>query len=46
MPVVPIAGTKRERWLEQNVAALDLELDAADLAELDPLGDQLVGSRH
>ena len=46
MPVVPIPGTKRISYLEQNVAALDLELTADDLAELDPLGDQVVGARY
>ena len=44
--IVPIPGTKRVKWLEQNVAALDVELDAADLAELDPLGDKVVGARY
>lgn len=33
--VVPIPGTTRLPHLEQNVAALDLALDAADLAQLD-----------
>jgi len=46
IPVVPIPGTKRVRWLEQNVAALDLTLDTDALAELDPLGDQVVGARY
>jgi aryl-alcohol dehydrogenase-like predicted oxidoreductase len=46
VPVVPIPGTKRVKWLEQNVAALDLELTAEDLAELDPLADQVVGGRY
>ncbi|HEU5006703.1 MAG TPA: aldo/keto reductase [Jatrophihabitantaceae bacterium] len=44
--VVPIPGTKRIKWLEQNVAALDVVLDADDLAELDPLGDRVVGARY
>jgi aryl-alcohol dehydrogenase-like predicted oxidoreductase len=44
--IVPIPGTKRVKWLEQNVASLDVHLDAADLAELDPLGDQVVGARY
>jgi aryl-alcohol dehydrogenase-like predicted oxidoreductase len=44
--VVPIPGTKRTKWLEQNVGALDVQLTAADLAELDPLGDQVVGARY
>ena len=46
VPVVPIPGTKRVKWLEQNVAALDVTLTADDLAVLDPLGDQVVGARY
>ena len=46
IPVVPIPGTKRIKWLEQNVAAAELELTEADLAELDALGDQVVGARY
>jgi aryl-alcohol dehydrogenase-like predicted oxidoreductase len=33
--VVPIPGTKRVRYLEENIAAVDLALDATDLADLD-----------
>lgn len=33
--VVPIPGTKRRAYLEENVAALEVELAPADLAELD-----------
>jgi aryl-alcohol dehydrogenase-like predicted oxidoreductase len=33
--IVPIPGTKRRRYLEENVAAADLELSAAEMAELD-----------
>jgi aryl-alcohol dehydrogenase-like predicted oxidoreductase len=43
---VPIPGTKRIKWLEQNVAALDVSLTAEDLAELDPLSEKVVGSRY
>ncbi len=32
--VVPIPGTKRVRYLEENVGAVDVELDAADVEEL------------
>ncbi|HUA29559.1 MAG TPA: aldo/keto reductase [Streptosporangiaceae bacterium] len=46
IPVVPIPGTKRVKWLEQNVAALDVTLTSDDLAILDPLGDQVVGARY
>jgi aryl-alcohol dehydrogenase-like predicted oxidoreductase len=35
--VVPIPGTKRLRYLEENVGAADLELSAETLAELDAL---------
>jgi aryl-alcohol dehydrogenase-like predicted oxidoreductase len=46
VPVVPIPGTKRTKWLDENVGALDVQLDADDLAELDPLADQVVGGRY
>jgi aryl-alcohol dehydrogenase-like predicted oxidoreductase len=46
VPVAPIPGTKRVQWLEQNVAALDVRLTREDLAELDPLGTQVVGARY
>ena len=46
VPVVPIPGTKRIKWLEENVAASDIELTEQDLAELDPLGEQVVGARY
>src|SRR6201996_1450254 len=46
VPVVPIPGTKRVKWLEQNVAALDITLTDQELARLDPLGEQVVGARY
>jgi aryl-alcohol dehydrogenase-like predicted oxidoreductase len=46
VPVAPIPGTKRLKWLEQNVAALDVKLTADELAVLDPLGGQVVGARY
>ena len=46
VPVVPIPGTKRITWLEQNVAALDVHLDDQDLADLDSLSAQVVGARY
>jgi aryl-alcohol dehydrogenase-like predicted oxidoreductase len=46
VPIAPIPGTKRVKWLEQNVAALDVTLTAEELAVLDPLGDQVVGARY
>jgi aryl-alcohol dehydrogenase-like predicted oxidoreductase len=44
--MAPIPGTKRIKWLEQNVAALDVTLTAAELAVLDPLGSQVIGARY
>jgi aryl-alcohol dehydrogenase-like predicted oxidoreductase len=41
--VVPIPGTKRERYLVENLAALELPLTDAEIAELDalrPAGDR------
>jgi aryl-alcohol dehydrogenase-like predicted oxidoreductase len=32
--IVPVPGTKRRRYLEENVAALDVALAPAELAEL------------
>jgi aryl-alcohol dehydrogenase-like predicted oxidoreductase len=46
VPVVPIPGTKRIKYLEENVAALDVHLTEDDLAELDALADRVVGSRY
>jgi aryl-alcohol dehydrogenase-like predicted oxidoreductase len=46
--VVPIPGTKRRRYLEENVDALDVTLSAGDLARVDallPLGS-VAGSRY
>jgi aryl-alcohol dehydrogenase-like predicted oxidoreductase len=45
VPLVPIPGTKRTRWLEQNVAALAIKLDGEALAELGPLDEQVQGER-
>jgi aryl-alcohol dehydrogenase-like predicted oxidoreductase len=46
VPVVPIPGTKRVKWLEENVAALNVKLTPEDLAILNPLGDQVAGARY
>jgi aryl-alcohol dehydrogenase-like predicted oxidoreductase len=46
LPVVPIPGTKRVHWLEQNVAAFDVRLPSEALDRLDGLGAQAVGDRH
>jgi aryl-alcohol dehydrogenase-like predicted oxidoreductase len=36
--IVPIPGTKRRRYLEENVAAAGIELTAEDISVLDELG--------
>ncbi len=46
VPVVPIPGTKRVKWLEQNVAALDVTLDDEAMTELEGLGAAVVGARY
>ena len=46
VPLAPIPGTKRVKWLEQNVAALDVTLTADELAILDPLAAQVTGARY
>jgi aryl-alcohol dehydrogenase-like predicted oxidoreductase len=46
--IVPIPGTKRRRYLEENVAAADISLDANDVAALDaafPIG-AAAGTRY
>ncbi len=46
--VVPIPGTKRVRYLEENVGAADVELTADDLASLEQAvpRDAVVGERY
>ncbi|GGO76069.1 aldo/keto reductase [Nocardioides deserti] len=46
--VAPIPGTKRVRYLEENVGALELSLDADDLRRLDEAvpRDAVVGERY
>jgi hypothetical protein len=34
------------KWLEQNVGAVDLVLDAETLGTLDGLGERVVGARY
>jgi aryl-alcohol dehydrogenase-like predicted oxidoreductase len=44
--VVPIPGTKRRSYLEQNAAALEVELTADDLARIDAELPQPAGARY
>ncbi len=46
--IVPIPGTKRRKYLEENIAAVDVQLSDADLAELDAAfpQDAAAGTRY
>jgi aryl-alcohol dehydrogenase-like predicted oxidoreductase len=44
--VVPIPGTKRVHYLEENARALDLRLSEGQLDELDGLHEQTAGERY
>jgi aryl-alcohol dehydrogenase-like predicted oxidoreductase len=44
--MVPIPGTKRRTYLEQNVAALDVELTADDMARIDAELPEAAGDRY
>jgi aryl-alcohol dehydrogenase-like predicted oxidoreductase len=44
--VVPIPGTKRRKYLEENVAAADLVLTPADLAQLEAALPPTAGPRY
>ncbi|MER6423313.1 aldo/keto reductase [Streptomyces sp. NPDC001137] len=46
--VVPIPGTRRQRYLEENLAALDVELSPEDLAAIEATAspEQIAGARY
>jgi aryl-alcohol dehydrogenase-like predicted oxidoreductase len=44
--VVPIPGTKRRTYLEQNAASVDVVLTPEDLAALDAVGTMVAGDRY
>jgi aryl-alcohol dehydrogenase-like predicted oxidoreductase len=46
--IVPIPGTKRRKYLQENIAALDVDLTNADLARIDEVApkDAFAGSRY
>jgi len=44
--IVPIPGTKRRTYLEQNAAAIEVELTAEDLARIDAEIPEAVGDRY
>ena len=44
--LVPIPGTKRRTYLEQNAGSIDVELTADDLARIDAELPQPAGERY
>ncbi|HTK11491.1 MAG TPA: aldo/keto reductase [Ktedonobacteraceae bacterium] len=44
--IVPIPGTKRMQYLEENIAAAAIDLSAADIAHLDDVTGQAQGERY
>jgi aryl-alcohol dehydrogenase-like predicted oxidoreductase len=44
--IVPIPGTKRRSYLEQNAAAVDVQLGAEDLARISDVVVEAVGDRY
>jgi aryl-alcohol dehydrogenase-like predicted oxidoreductase len=44
--IVPIPGTKRVRYLEDNAGAVGVRLNAADLSELNVLEASVAGARY
>ncbi|MEU9789157.1 aldo/keto reductase [Streptomyces sparsogenes] len=46
--VVPIPGTRRQRYLEENLAALDIELSPEDLAAIEAAAppERIAGTRY
>ncbi len=46
--IIPIPGTKRRKYLQENVGALDVDLTSEDLARIDEVApkDAFAGSRY
>jgi len=46
--IVPIPGTKRRNYLQENIGALDVNLTSKDLARIDEVAprDAFAGSRY
>jgi aryl-alcohol dehydrogenase-like predicted oxidoreductase len=44
--IVPIPGTKRRKYLEENAAAVDLKLSEDELKELDSVFQSVAGTRY
>lgn len=46
VPVAAIPGTKRVKWLKQNIAAMDVTVSAAELERLADLAARVTGARY
>jgi aryl-alcohol dehydrogenase-like predicted oxidoreductase len=44
--VVPIPGTKRRQYLDENLGAIEVQLNSIDLADLNPLASIVSGERY
>jgi aryl-alcohol dehydrogenase-like predicted oxidoreductase len=44
--IVPIPGTKRRKYLEENVGAVNVELGEEELKEIEALAPQVAGARY
>jgi aryl-alcohol dehydrogenase-like predicted oxidoreductase len=44
--IVPIPGTKRRKYLEENAAAVDVELTRDDLDRIDAELPEVAGARY
>ena len=44
--MIPIPGTRKRTRLQENVAATELLLTSAELAELEPVAGQVAGARY
>ena len=46
LPVVPIPGTRRPERLLENLAATELTLTGAELAQLESIAENVAGDRY
>jgi aryl-alcohol dehydrogenase-like predicted oxidoreductase len=44
--IVPIPGTKRVRYVEENAGAVEIELTPDEVATLDQLAGEVAGERY
>jgi len=44
--IVPIPGTKRRKYLQENVQAIDIQLTAKDIERMDSIARDIVGGRY